>query len=81
MDVADDVLGRLLIDWQTRILILSHPAHDLIEARIHRDGDDGVAWNHDFPHIVVRELEQSLDGIFLESMQVPFETAGADNEL
>ena len=80
MHVADDVFGIALIDGQARVLILAHAPQNLIEARIHRYGNDFVARHHDFARGIVRKFEQRLNGVFLEAMQMALGAAGADDE-
>src|SRR5580698_5077836 len=81
MHIADDVLGMPLVDGQARILVLAHAPQNLIQTGVHGNGYDIVARHHDLANIIILEFQQSLNGVFFETMQMPFAPAGADNEL
>ena len=73
--------GLPSIHRQARILVLQRQAQQLVQPGVHRDRDDLPARRHDLARVDFLEIQQLVDGLFLEAFQMARVTAGFHNEL
>src|SRR5207248_1549067 len=78
---ADYMFGLFLPYGQTRMAAPDHAVENFVQRSGGLYRYYVVAWNHNFAHRQIFEIEDSVDHVFLQFWKIARKAAGADDEL